>query len=216
MGGFTVDGCGASDRFYHLKNVGSFTCPKCGRESDFYLDEVKRKIDIFFIPTATISVKYAIMCGKCERGWYIGEVDKDKILSGRATVEISPDGVSFIQKDSFVNKSTEHIEREKNADKTTSLCPKCNYELQLNAKYCMNCGFDLSSKQDSVTTDINNTDSQNESIHDIELKKTDLNNTAKNDFSYALPEKKYCPKCNMFYVAQKEKCTICGGDLIKK
>lgn len=211
MGGFTVNGCGATDKYYHLKNLGSYTCPMCNKKSEFYLDEVKRKIDIFYIPTATISVKHAIMCGKCKRGWYISDTDKDSILSGEVMAKLSDDGVSLISTDKNDTEDTENI-KEKN------LCPKCSCELQLNAKFCMNCGYNLSDSQNAEI----NIDTDDITIEkDIALLPENENNcinniTAQSDALYTLPKKKYCQKCNMFYVAQKEKCTICGNDLIEK
>lgn len=181
MGGFTVNGCGATDRFYHLKSLSSLFCPKCGKETEFHLDEVKRKIDVIFIPTATISVKYAIMCDKCKQGWYVSDTDKNDILSDRVTVKLSAEGVSLIRKEiksTTVKKTTSKETTFKNT-------------------------ADIESKDDPAP---------------IPVQEDNLTKSfaVKIDASYVLPKKKYCPKCNMFYVAQKEKCTVCGSDLIEK
>lgn len=68
MGGFRINGCGVTEHYKKLKSLGVRQCPICGRESEFFLDRIKLKIDIFFIPTLTLKTSYAVMCSACEQG----------------------------------------------------------------------------------------------------------------------------------------------------
>lgn len=68
MGGFRVNGCGVADHFKKIKSLGTHVCPDCKNSAEFFLEEVKQKIDIIFIPTLTLKSQYAVMCKKCRRG----------------------------------------------------------------------------------------------------------------------------------------------------
>ncbi|MDO5348751.1 MAG: zinc-ribbon domain-containing protein [Lachnospiraceae bacterium] len=70
MGGFRVNGCGVTDHFKKVKSLGTHVCPDCKNSAEFFLEEVKQKIDIVFIPTLTLKSQYAVMCKKCRRGSY--------------------------------------------------------------------------------------------------------------------------------------------------
>ncbi|MBE6742171.1 MAG: zinc ribbon domain-containing protein [Ruminococcaceae bacterium] len=271
MGGFTVDGCGATDKFYPIKGLGIYTCPNCGKQTEFTLDEVKRKISVFYIPTATVSVKYAIMCKKCERGSYITEDEKNAILYGNSTVSIDKDGIvvkSNNPKKTNTNKTTdssksnthtdsksskspsdsstkncpkcgaelpkeasfcyicglnikEYEEKQKEDEKAKKsyLCPSCGNELPENAMFCWKCGLNLDEAKgddDSVSPPVEPEPIEPEPIEPEPIKPEPVNTNTVKSNTVVMPQKKYCPKCNMFYIKTKERCTICSGELILK
>ena len=155
MGGFTINGCGATDKFTPIKSLGTFSCPGCGNVAEFTLDEVKRKIKVFYIPTATLSIKYAIMCKRCERGRFIEEHEKNGILNGTMIVEATKDGIEVKSKGSAspgVRRFTEHSQSTGTsvtaASSTASspTCPDCGCELQEGAVFCWKCGCNLSER----------------------------------------------------------------------
>lgn len=41
---------------------------------------MKNQIAVLFVPVAKTSVKYAIMCSKCETGYYVDEKKKNELL----------------------------------------------------------------------------------------------------------------------------------------
>lgn len=73
MGGFRFNGCGATDHYKKIKSLGMHLCPVCKKDAEFFLEEARFKIDIFFIPTVTIKSRYAVMCGKCGQGEYCSD-----------------------------------------------------------------------------------------------------------------------------------------------
>ena len=93
MGGYLVNGCGVEDSFYHKKELGTYYCPHCKQLGTFTLDEVKRKIRIFFIPTITCTTRYAVVCQKCETGYYVEEEDRIAIQNGDACIETTENGI---------------------------------------------------------------------------------------------------------------------------
>ena len=100
MGGFTVNGFGATDRFVPIRNLGTFQCPHCKQERMLQLMEVQRKVSLLYIQTVTINTKYAIACASCQNGYYIEEQQRDDILYGRAIATITEQGAVLLKKDS--------------------------------------------------------------------------------------------------------------------
>lgn len=97
MGGFTINGCGAADSFYPIKDLGEFYCSECRQKRQMCLMEVKRKIKVLYIPTVSINTKYAVGCRSCENGYYISDQQKDDLIYGRAWPEITEDGLLLHQ-----------------------------------------------------------------------------------------------------------------------
>ncbi len=95
MAGFTVNGFGAADSYYLLKPIGTFYCPKCGKERSYALMELRMKVRLLFIPTVTVNKKYAIVCEKCKTGYYVEESVKNDILAGRIQPIVQADGVQL-------------------------------------------------------------------------------------------------------------------------
>ncbi len=92
MGGFRVNGCGATDHFKKIKSVGVYTCPQCGTKTEFFLEEAKLKVDVFFIPTVTIKSRYALMCGRCETGKTCPDEWAGRLLKGEPLWQIAAAG----------------------------------------------------------------------------------------------------------------------------
>ena len=103
MGGFTVNGFGATDRFVPIRNLGTFQCPHCKQERMLQLMEVQRKVSLLYIQTVTINTKYAIACASCQNGYYIEEQQKDDILYGRAIATITEQGAVLLKKEKIID-----------------------------------------------------------------------------------------------------------------
>ena len=88
MSGFRVDGCGATDHFKKIKSLGIHTCPSCKNETEFFLDLVKFKIDIFFIPTVTLKSRYAVMCSKCGNGEFCSGEWAANLMNTQGTPQV--------------------------------------------------------------------------------------------------------------------------------
>lgn len=88
MGGFRFNGCGATDHYKKLKSLGTHLCPMCKKESEFFLEEAKFKVDVFFIPTVTLKSRYAVMCGKCEQGEYCSDQWAADLLNSAGPVPV--------------------------------------------------------------------------------------------------------------------------------
>lgn len=94
MAGFLINGCGASDSYYKIKDLVTAYCPRCKKQMPWELAMLKMKIRVVFIPTFSINTKYAVMCSGCRQGYYVSEEQKDFILNNPPScVEVQQDGV---------------------------------------------------------------------------------------------------------------------------
>ncbi len=144
MGGFLINGCGAKDYFTKMKYLGERTCPHCKQTAPYYLERVKLKATVLFIPTVPIKERYAIMCDKCRQGNYIEEDKMHRIMSGQAVVSQNE-----------ITSGT-HQEEEKPAvsspdmaaliSEHPKMCPHCGVEV--DGPFCGNCGIKI--PQDSL------------------------------------------------------------------
>lgn len=88
MGGFRFNGCGVTDHFKKVKDLGMHSCPKCGRLAEFALEEANQKIDVFWIPTLTLKSRYAVMCRKCEEGEFCSSEWAGFLMMNQTPVKI--------------------------------------------------------------------------------------------------------------------------------
>lgn len=211
MGGFMFNGCGATDSFYKVRDVGSFFCPGCKETRVFSLFEVKRKIRVVYIPTVPISVKYAVSCSACRDGYYISEQQKDDILYGRVDIEVTSNSVIFHKKQGtdVCPEIPKDIEPKKDIDIRTDeqeldqrqeepiprFCSKCGSRLDIQTGICMNCdsepAIEEKNKQDIDSSEKSATEQR---------------------FAGRLSQK-ICPDCGLIYFSDKETCSVCGREL---
>jgi len=78
--GIRVNGCGTNTAAKKLKYLGDMHCDHCNADHPFYLYELKNQVTVFFIPVVKTSSKFAVMCSKCEQGYYVEESKKNELL----------------------------------------------------------------------------------------------------------------------------------------
>lgn len=133
-------------------------CPRCKRAAEFFLEEAKFKVDIFFIPTVTLKSRYAVMCGKCEQGEYCSDqwavnlvnstgpmpvIFESQSSQPDAPIQVSAQSVSSISEKvtyaSPVQAAQQPISKE-----TTNLsffkCPHCGVTQLREGAFCSFCG----------------------------------------------------------------------------
>lgn len=225
MAGFTINGCGAADSYYPLKELGAFHCPKCNSTRLFSLMELKMKIRVLYIPTFTINTKYAVTCTVCENGYYVDEVTKNAILNGSARVtDISSEGLSieqaktarFIESgDNGTEKPDDTVPYIKEETKPAEQEPSDNIADTLNTLKSI---AEEHSKDDNVTVHEEVPKNKDKVItqetSEDGIKKPDLSNS----FKFEMPKRviKECPQCGMMYPPNTENCPICSCALTVK
>lgn len=55
---------------------------------EFVLCEVKRKIEILYIPTISIKTSYAVTCAECKEGYYVSDEQCAALLYHGASIEV--------------------------------------------------------------------------------------------------------------------------------
>ena len=117
MGGFTINGCGAADSFKKMKYLGTSYCASCSRETETYLCQVNRKINVFYIPTITLKSSYGVICWKCKQGHYVSQEEAGKLLAGLG------------------EKNDQAMVKKQ--------CPVCQNACGIDEKFCGNCGYKM-------------------------------------------------------------------------
>lgn len=220
MGGFTINGCGAADSFYPIKDLGEFYCPECRQKRQMCLMEVKRKIKVLYIPTVSINTKYAVGCRSCENGYYISDQQKDDLIYGRAWPEITEDGLLLHQIKESPAQGTEmtaeeYLEEEETALEEyadtgeNSVGGSAPHEIQ-RPRFCSKCGRELdeATGKCKVCDDADMPDTMQQSGpagggKDFSVKAA-LAGTL---------QRKICPVCGLLYTADKTNCSVCGKQL---
>lgn len=146
MGGFMINGCGAADSYYLLKSLPGHTCRLC-RKNDYALMELKRKIRVLYIPTVSLSTKYAVVCPKCKEGYYVSDAQKDFILrNDPSCVEIVSDGVVIhgfgsSQPERIIDTEVvTEVEEQPVPETKGAYCSNCGAVLSPNTIFCTQCG----------------------------------------------------------------------------
>ncbi len=183
MGGFLFNGCGASDSYNKVQDIGEFHCKFCSKNRMFGLYELARKVRVIWIPTVTLNTKYAVICEKCKNGIYVEDDVRDAILRGKAQFEIGQDGIKIGLVGSQEQKPAVSQE-ETQAPGVGSAQPGSDEEPDYGEK--------------------------GEQIFPHTESKPRLKDASVELFPM---RKKVCRKCGLFYTEKKMNCDICGGEL---
>ena len=242
MGGFTVNGFGATDRFVPIRNLGTFQCPHCKQERMLQLMEVQRKVSLLYIQTVTINTKYAIACASCQNGYYIEEQQKDDILYGRAIATITEQGAVLLKKEKIIDapEKQEKPSLPQNSragqprrrfcgrcgsslDEQTGRCPVCDkaedmedmQTEEFDVEKAMN-GADFTLQTKTITR-TGTAEEKKGTAEDTETAAdTDTNAAAHTDVVQSLAGKlsrKICPSCGLLFSGDKTTCPVCGSGL---
>lgn len=144
--GFRVDGCGTYSGNNKLKYVGDYWCDTCKSTHPFYLYELTEKITVLYIPVAKLSVRYAVLCEKCKRGYKITDEQKYQLLGGDNRVMSqffpaeTPQPVPQMQSQSQEALPAPKIVRNTVPNRTGG-CPRCGTPIDPGASFCSRCGM---------------------------------------------------------------------------
>lgn len=186
MGGFTVNGFGATDRFVPIRNLGTFQCPHCKQERMLQLMEVQRKVSLLYIQTVTINTKYAIACASCQNGYYIEEQQKDDILYGRAIATITEQGAVLLKKEKIID-APEKQEKQENTEKQE--------------------------KQEKPSLPQNSQAGQQaQSARQNTWQNTQQDTLAERQARAGHPRRRFCGRCGSSLDGQTGRCPVCDGE----
>ena len=225
MGGFTVNGFGATDRFVPIRNLGTFQRPHCKQERMLQLMEVQRKVSLLYIQTVTINTKYAIACASCQNGYYIEEQQKDDILYGRAIATITEQGAVLLKKEKIIDApekqekpsllQNSQAERQtqsaqQNTQQDTQQDTLAGQQAQAERprrRFCGRCGSSLDGQTGRCPV-----------CDGAENKSTaaDTGAAANAGVAQSLAGKlsrKICPVCGLLFSSDKTTCPVCGSGL---
>ena len=167
MGGFTFNGCGATDHIKKIKSLGTYMCPRCNRAAEFFISEAKFKVDIFFIPTITLKSRYAVTCGKCKEGefcsdeWAVHLINsapqQEIIFESQAVldaaqlpaqslplVQCAHCGVTQPREGAFCSSCGKPLPEERSVEASPEVfCSACGSRQESGARFCDKCGVPI-------------------------------------------------------------------------
>ena len=143
MGGFTFNGCGTGDSFYPKLSLGNHFCKYCNSIQEFDLMEVRRKIKVFYVPTFSISTKYAVACKKCKNGYYIDDKTRDDLLYGRLTIEVDSGQIIYKKVSRTTSEIAENVTNAIPEGNHPKFCKHCGARLADGQFFCASCGFKI-------------------------------------------------------------------------
>ena len=208
MGGFTVNGCGAADSYYPIKDLHTAHCPSCGRDRMFALMELKRKVKVFYVPTFSLSSRYAVVCKQCKDGWYVSDQQKEFILSHPADcVRIDREGVHFEGMEGSVpvaEPAAPPAPQIPAAPAPAKVCT-CGQELPSHAIFCSQCGKRWEApKQERPAVSQRTPSIEPQPVPEAPK-------AASVDILAAMRKKKICPACRMMFPMERQNCPICDA-----
>lgn len=136
MGGILVNGCGVADHLKKLKCLGTFYCPICKKDREFYVSEAKQKIDVLFIPTITLKTRYAVTCAKCKNGEFCSDQWVRHLLNSS-----TPPTVIYESQARQENVSLESSQVQES--RAVGFCPSCGSKVTGEMAFCAECGTKL-------------------------------------------------------------------------
>ena len=234
MGGFTVNGFGATDRFVPIRNLGTFQCPHCKQERMLQLMEVQRKVSLLYIQTVTINTKYAIACASCQNGYYIEEQQKDDILYGRAIATITEQGAVLLKKEKIIDAPEKQekpsLPQNSQAERPRRrFCGRCGSSLDGQTGRCPVCDGEGNTKEIEAEelyvegglehmdfTLRTGTESRTVTAAGNISTAADAGAAANAGAAQSLAGKlsrKICPSCSLLFSSDKTTCPVCGSGL---
>ncbi|MBR0281563.1 MAG: zinc ribbon domain-containing protein [Oscillibacter sp.] len=220
MGGYRINGCGWSDHFSKLRDLGIHMCPTCKQLRQFYLETAKKKIDVFFIPTVTLESRYAVMCNKCKTGRFCSESWKDYLLTVNPIPEIifedeagvSPETeVTSQQQPVPMSEKTSEKQLPPNMDTLSTppryfTCTKCGITQFLEGNFCSYCGTPVPQATGTDSSELSNGTRNEKSA-------TTQNGVLKTDISHTDTSVSVCPVCGHEQQTGAKYCGACGAPL---
>ena len=110
-----------------IKILNSFSCKDCNATTHGKLIKTFTFFHFFFIPIFKWNEKYYVKCDRCGAVYEI-PAEKGKAIEKGEDLEITYWGLKSVKKGMYADKDR---------------CPKCNYVLEGEFKYCPYCGEEL-------------------------------------------------------------------------
>lgn len=146
MGGFTINGFGATDHYKKIKSLGVYQCSGCKRTTEYFLVEAKFKIDIFFIPTVTLKSRYAVKCGRCETGEFCSDEWAARLMNegDQHPMIFESQYLQSISGQADQSPSVPYAGQPQTAGSSGYIvCPSCGSRTESENAFCPDCGCRL-------------------------------------------------------------------------
>ena len=106
-------------------------CPECGQSAPFYVEQERKKLTIFFVPTFRYSAKHSMTCTACRQRFEVAKELKSQIAE------------KLMTKDEVTS-----VMQQRRRDELASMprCPDCQAQVAADMTYCPRCGRKLTTE----------------------------------------------------------------------
>lgn len=106
-------------------------CPECGQSVPFYVEQERKKLTIFFVPTFRYATKHLMTCTACRQRFEVAKELKPQIVEKMMT------------KDEVTS-----VMQQRRRDELASVprCPGCQAQVAADMAYCPRCGRKLTTE----------------------------------------------------------------------
>jgi len=111
-------------------------CPGCKKRAVFAVEQERKKLTLYFVPTFQYAKRQIITCSQCQQSFKVEDELKPTIKENL----ISEKKLKSLQRSGKLQEMITGRRRRKAAD---SRCPNCDSQVQKGMVYCPQCGIKL-------------------------------------------------------------------------
>jgi uncharacterized protein YbaR (Trm112 family) len=113
-------------------------CSECKKSSVFSVEQERRKLTLYFVPTFQFSSRQIITCNACHQSFQVDDELKPKIAKNL----ISEKGLKSLKRRGKLKEIIGSGKR-RGRKAAKSSCPSCENEIEKGMVYCPQCGTKL-------------------------------------------------------------------------
>jgi len=114
-------------------------CPGCKARGVFSVEQERRKLTLYFVPTFQVSNRQIITCNACRQSFQVDDELKPKIAENL----ISEKELRSLKRRGKLKELTGSRGRRSGRKAVKSYCPSCENETEKGMVYCPQCGIKL-------------------------------------------------------------------------
>jgi uncharacterized protein YbaR (Trm112 family) len=114
-------------------------CPGCKARGVFSVEQERKKLTLYFVPTFQYSSRQIITCNACRQSFQVDDELKPKIAENL----ISEKELKSLKRRGILKELTSSRVRKLVKKASKSHCPGCENDIEKGMVYCPQCGIKL-------------------------------------------------------------------------
>ncbi len=114
-------------------------CPGCKKHCIFSVEQERKKLTLYFVPTLQYSKRQIITCSACRQSFQVDDELKPKIAENL----ISEKELKSLKRRGKLKELTSSRGKRRGRKAAKSYCPSCENVIEKGMVYCPQCGIKL-------------------------------------------------------------------------